>query len=517
MNRRAWLFLLSGAAAPLSAQAPPAISLDRLPPRVTLSLGEALSRARVSSPTYRQALNDAGPARWAVRNAYGQFVPRLDVGGSVGYVGSGQSQFGGSLFNQTSPSLTSGYGVDLNMTLNGTVLTGPGAQRANQRAVDADITSAARSLDNEITIQYLITMQATAQTDVSRQQIIRNRDFLELAQARFQVGQGTLLDVRQAEVTHGQSELTALRAEQTENEAKLELLRRMGVELPVPVAELGLTDSFPVTPPQWDLEQLLRMAEDENPALRAASARQDAATWSVRAARSEYLPSLSFNAGWQGFTQEFTNSGLLVDQQTAGAIRNAANCEFQNALIRQLPGGGIPGYDNGGQVPDCRAFAGLDATGQALLPENRALILNQNNVWPFSFVGQPFRASVQVSIPIFTGFSRNLQISRANAQREDAEEALRANRLQVRSAVHARFLEVQTSHRAIAVQEFNQRAAREQLELASERFRLGAGSTLEVSDAQAAIARAEADYVNAVYAYHRAVAELEFAVGRSLR
>ncbi len=67
------------------------------------------------------------------------------------------------------------------------------------------------------------------------------------------------------------------------------------------------------------------------------------------------------------------------------------------------------------------------------------------------------------------------------------------------------------------MQDANQRAAREQLALARERFRLGNGSSLEVADAQAATARAEADYVNAVYTYHKAIAALEFAVGRPLR
>ena len=37
------------------------------------------------------------------------------------------------------------------------------------------------------------------------------------------------------------------------------------------------------------------------------------------------------------------------------------------------------------------------------------------------------------------------------------------------------------------------------------------------SDAQTAVQRAEGDYVNAVYDYHKAVAALEAAVGRPLR
>jgi outer membrane protein len=291
----------------------------------------------------------------------------------------------------------------------------------------------------------------------------------------------------------------------------------MGIELPGSPAELALSDSFAVAEPQFDLAKLLGLADEENPGLRSARAREDAARSSTKAAKSEYLPSLSLSASWQGYTQEFSDTDLLLSGQTASAKVRAANCTFQNDLIGALPGGGIPGYPNGGQVPDCKAFSGLDATGDALNPEIESALIKRNNVWPFDFSGQPFRANVQISLPIFQGFNRNLQVARANAAQDDAEEAVRARQLQVRTDVRSKYLALQTAFQAIGVQEANRIAAREQLELARERFRLGSGNALEVTDAQAAVARAEGDYVNAVYAYHKAIAALEYAVGRPLR
>ena len=76
---------------------------------------------------------------------------------------------------------------------------------------------------------------------------------------------------------------------------------------------------------------------------------------------------------------------------------------------------------------------------------------------------------------------------------------------------------LQTAYQAIAVQAASREAARDQLRLAQDRYRLGAGTALEVSDAQNAVQQAEGDYVNAVYDYHKAIAALEAAVGRSLR
>jgi len=484
-------------------------TVNRPMPTVTLSLQEAVEQARANSPAYRQVLNDAGPAKWGVRNAYGSFLPTVSVAGDLGYIGSGQTNFGGGFTQPTSAFLTSGYSLGLNWQLDGRVLSGPGQQKALQKATDEDISGAGVNLRADITTQYLNVLQASAQVDVSRQQVVRNVDFLTLAQARYQVGQATLLDVRQAEVVKGQSDVALLRATQLENEAKLELLRRMGVEPPVAIEQIGLSDSFPVTPPVHQLDDLIAMADEQNPLLRSLRARQDAATWGVRAARSEFLPTLSLQAGWSGFTQEFTNEDVLLGSTLSGAQEDAARCQYDNQVRSAL--------DLGGVVPDCFGTFGLNSSGTALLDPVSQQIRNDNDVFPFDYTGQPFQANLRISLPIFTGFSRSLRVSQARAQELDADEDVRARRLQVRSDVHARYLGMQTSYQAIAVQEANRKSARDQLRLAQDRYRLGAGTSLEVSDAQNAVQRAEGDYVNAVYDYHKAVAALEAAVGRPLR
>jgi outer membrane protein len=481
----------------------------KVAPTATLSLAEALDQARSNSPIYRQTLNNAGPAKWGVRNAYGSFLPSVSASGSMGYTGSGETNLGGGFVSSTSPYLTSGYSLGLFWQLDGHVLSGPAQQKALQKATDEDISGAGIQLKADITTQYLNALQAAAQVDVARQQVKRNADFLTLAQARYRVGQATLLDVRQAQVIKGQSDVALLRAVQTDNEQKLELLRQMGVEPPVPVEQIALTDSFPVTPPAYQLDQLLELADRQNPILRSLRARQDAAGWGVRAAKSEYLPTLQVQAGWSGFTQQFTDEDLLLGSTLTDAQAQANDCRYNNQVRTALNLGGV--------VSDCFGRFGLNSTGTALSHSTSADILHQNSVFPFRYTGQPFFAALTVSLPIFTGFGRSLRVSQARAAEEDADEDVRARRLAVRTDVHARHLALQTAYQAIAVQEANRVSARDQLRLAQDRYRLGAGTSLEVSDAQNAVQRAEGDYVNAVYDYHKAVAALEAAVGRPLR
>jgi outer membrane protein len=479
------------------------------PPSVTLSLAEALQQGRAHSPAYRQALNDAPPARWGVRNAYGSLLPSISASTDLGYIGSGRTNLGGGFTQPTSPFLTSGYSLGLEWQLSGRAITAPAQQRALQRATDEDISGAGIALTADITTQYLNALQAQAQVEVARQQVRRNQDFLELARARYKVGQATLLDVRQAEVTKGTSDVALLRAVQAGYEARLELLRRMGIEPPVAIDRIVLSDSFPVTAPSVQLDSLLALAEQHNPALRSLRAREHAADLDVRAAKTDFLPSLSFRAGWSGFTQQYTNEGQLLGQSLGQAQSQAADCQYNNSVRSAL--------SLGGEVPNCYAAFGLVDGGAALLDPVSNQIRQQNSVFPFRYTGQPFSANLVLSLPIFTGFSRSLRLSQARAQQDDADEEVRARRLAVRSDVQARYLALQTTYQAIAVQAASRDAARDQLRLAQDRYRLGAGTALELSDAQNAVQQAEGGYITSVYDYHKAVAALEAAVGRSLR
>jgi outer membrane protein TolC len=283
----------------------------------------------------------------------------------------------------------------------------------------------------------------------------------------------------------------------------------MGVELPVSLDQIVLTDSFPVTAPNFQLDSLLALSERQNPLLRSLRARGHAAQLDVRAAKTDFLPTLSVRAGWSGFTQQFTNQDLLLENTLTAAQGQAADCEYNNAVRT--------GLSLGGQTANCYSASGLEDGGAALLEPVEQQVLTRNGVFPFSYTGEPFGANLTISLPIFTGFSRSLRLSQARAQEDDAEEEVRARRLQVHTDVHSRYLGLESAYQAIGVQGASREAARDQLRLAQDRYRLGAGTALEVSDAQNAVQQAEGDYVNAVYYYHKAIAALEAAVGSSLR
>src|SRR6266849_1164017 len=440
-----------------------------------LSLADAIALARERNPAYRQAQNNRAPAAWAVRGAYSSLlIPSISVSGGMSYTGPGSQTFLSSSFTQSVSTVSSFYDLGLSWQLSGTTLSQPGLAKAQQHATDADIAGAENVLVTGIKQQYLTVLQTRAQADLAQKTLQRNEEFLKLAQARYGVGQATLIDVRQAQVARGQAEVGLLRAQTLVNVEKLRLFEQMGVTPPVDVAAVQLTDTFSVDTPTWQLADLLTMAEQQNPALQALRAREGAAGWSVRAATSSYGPAVSLSAGWSGFTQQFTNVDPIIFNQQAAFAGEFSQCQDNNKI---------------------RA------------PDEAAAIVRR----------QPFQARLTVTLPIFNNFGRELAISNARAQHGNLEESVRARGLAVQTEVSQAFLTLQTAFRTVGLQDTNRSAAREQLQLATERYRVGSGTFFELLDAQVAALRAESDAVNATYDYHKALAALEAAVGRSLR
>ncbi len=465
-----------------------------------LSLVDAIAIAHEHNPSYRQTLNNRGPSAWGVRNAFASLVlPSVTASGGIGYSGPGQQRFLTSNFSQSVATLSSNYSLSLDWQLSGSTLSQPGLKRAQDNATEADIAGAARNLVTAVTQQYLTVLQAKENAEVARKQLNRNGEFLKLAQARYDVGQATLIDVRQAQVARGQAEVTLLQAETAVSVEKLRLFEQLGVMAPVTVDSIQLTDTFPVQAPTWKLEELLAMAEAQNPALQALRARERAANWGVRAAAASYGPSLSLSASWSGFAQKFQNIDPIIRGQQAAFGAQYNQCLEDNQIRTSA---GLP-------ATDCSTFVWGASNEQTLR--------NQNAQYPFTFTQQPFSARLTISLPIWLNFSQPLQVAEAKASHQDLAESVRARGLGVQTEVSQGYLTVQTDYRTIAIQDTNRSAAREQLQLATERYRVGSGTFFELLDAQVASLRAEYDYVASVYNYHKALAGLEAAVGRQLR
>ncbi len=488
-------FLLVGAfAAPGSAQVPEG----------TLTLDRAIDLARRGNPAFLRTANDQGPADWRVRESYGDFLPSLTSNISGQYLAPGSPSFGifdaGDLGLDVTDYYFSGYGISATYSLQGSALFGLASARADRSATQARVRAAEYVLESDVTAQYLAALRARDGVEVSLRQLARARTNHELAAARTEVGAVAATDARQAEVEMGRARVALLGAESLLRSEKLRLLERIGVPAE---GSFELESEFEIFQPSWDRDELVARALERHPQLRAYRAQEGARNATVRQAWSGYLPSLYFSANWSGRAREIGDADYLLNQATGSLESQKASCERWNRVSAGLSSP-LQGYP-------------MDCSGYVLTPEQEARILAGNDVFPFDFRREPLSLYVQVSFPVFQGFSRQRQVSEARAAAQDAELDRRAEELRIHTAVTQAYDELATALEVVSIEARNREVAEEQLTLAQERYRLGAGTFLELLEAQTSTATAERDHLNARYRFHGAIWALEAAVGERLR
>jgi outer membrane protein TolC len=126
-----------------------------------------------------------------------------------------------------------------------------------------------------------------------------------------------------------------------------------------------------------------------------------------------------------------------------------------------------------------------------------------------------FGLSGAVRLPIFQGgrVQGDIQVADAALQQRRAEfQDLRGR---IDADVRTAFLDLTSAANQVAVAESNRTLAQETLTQARDRFAAGVADTLEVVQAQQAVASAEQDYISSLYAHNLAKASLARAMGQA--
>jgi outer membrane protein len=119
-----------------------------------------------------------------------------------------------------------------------------------------------------------------------------------------------------------------------------------------------------------------------------------------------------------------------------------------------------------------------------------------------------------VSVPIFSGFSTKNQVEEAKANLNVLEENEESLRQTVVLELQQSYINLKESEERIPTAELTVQQAKENLDIANGRYETGVGSIIEVTDAEATYATAEMSYIQALYDYKIATANLEKAMGK---
>jgi outer membrane protein len=467
-------------------------------PSGPLSLSEAIELAFENNPDFLAQQSQLRSAEWNVRSAYGSLLPTANLSNNLNYTATGVRRFDSVVLGEQPAMYSSRYNLGMSLSLNGSTLLAPSVARAQARATEETVLGAGASLEAEVTQRYLSVLESRDAVEQAERELERTAEYVRLAEARFEVGAGTQLDVRRAEVQRGQAEV---RLVQTRNLAATDLLM-LGQVIGIRLAETTeLTEQFDLFAPSWRADDLVEVALAANPTIRASRAQADAAATRVRSARSAYLPTLSFSAGLSGFVSQAGTTAPLIAQELQRAQSSFNQCLQQNEL---------------------RAAVGL-ATGNCVDPTQAHVqqsieerIIAQNRGFPFDYIRQPASASLTVSIPLFTGLNRQQQVEEARIARFNADHQVRGQELRISVEVESALRNLETAYRSALLQQQVRATAEDELNLAEERFRFGVTTSMEVVDAQASLAEAERAEIAAIYDFHRSLAVLESRLGQPL-
>jgi len=282
----------------------------------TISLADALTHAASASPDVARGKANVWEARSQQRLAVGAFLPQIAY----------QANFSNADLASPEPPLSLAlpgptYGTGVLASLD---LFTAGRRGAQRRAADAERTAADASLVDRtygarltVEVAFLDVLRAEDLIKVSEARLARDQEALNVAQHRLEAGTSFRSDVLRAGVELSSAKEALLAAQAQYTSAAFELGRVTGLGRAVGANEADSTIVRPLPVPDREIVDLIVAG---GPTVRAADASADAATASVRAAKSQYFPTINASGGYSVYSQPATH-GPLIDGGQAWQFR----------------------------------------------------------------------------------------------------------------------------------------------------------------------------------------------------
>lgn len=142
---------------------------------------------------------------------------------------------------------------------------------------------------------------------------------------------------------------------------------------------------------------------------------------------------------------------------------------------------------------------------------------SENPNWPlFNNFPETYQWRFGLSWPLLNGFNREANQVSASVARDVAVSRAAETRRQISALVTQQLATLGAAFEQIEISDGNLAAAREDLRVQSERYRVGAATILDLLTSQAALTEAEVNVIQTRFDYLMARSQLEATVGRAL-
>jgi len=211
------------------------------------------------------------------------------------------------------------------------------------------------------------------------------------------------------------------------------------------------------------------------------------------------------------YTFDFTGVPRDIDTTEFAAL-NASYSNFQNLVaeaVQRRPDflastENVNSADNGVTVARAGHWPTISASASYGLNNTRVqnLIDNKN-----------FLVNLNLTLPIFNGFSTSDRVEQAEILRKNAEEQHRQSNRQLAVDIRKALLDLEASEKQVRVTQSNVFSAEMDRKIAEEKYNLGAGTLLDLLVATANYTGALSDKVDAVISFLLAKKNTELALG----
>jgi len=431
---------------------------------VRVGIADAVNYVLRSSDENKLALLAVDNADAAVTTARATGLPQLRLNSSYNQVlTNARAEIVGSVFGQAYTYINT-FALSQTLFQGGKIVAATRAADNTRQAVRFDAGETRARLAVDIQRSYLNALYLARLAELQDENLKLSSDRLAQVEQLFAAGRSARFDVLRARVDRANIEPLAIQAHSDRDVALLDVKRLLDIDAERP---LILTTALDTTMVRQVVNTVAndKLADEIRGSVRSAELSLRSRQEAVRAARADYLPTISATFNW----------GYLA-----------------------LPS--VNGF------PDR-----LGATSAAFCPAGTTGKVCQNNGF---FPDRSF--TVAMSWAVFDGLRTKGNVDLARAAAKISETALH----QVQEAAsleiargRAEFSRAQLAYNARTV---NAAEAQEAFELATLRFSRGLSTQVEVSDAQLALLTAKSTEARSTYDLYLAAADLARLRGRPI-
>jgi outer membrane protein TolC len=257
---------------------------------LTLTLQDALARARANSVQFQAALADQGLAQQDKVQARAALLPSVGYNNAYLYTqGNGTASGRFIASNGVHEYISSG---DVHQVVGYSQVSDYRRAQALEAVARAKSEIAARGLVLTVVQSYYGLIAAQRKYANVQQAAAEAENFLRLSQKLENGGEVAHADVIKAQIQHQDRQRDLREAQLAMERSRLDLAVLL---FPNFNENFTVVDDAELAPPLMSFEDLARAAENRNPELRASNASLQAAQYEVSAARGGYLPSLTLD------------------------------------------------------------------------------------------------------------------------------------------------------------------------------------------------------------------------------